>query len=334
MKIIFAVILVVFITYPHSFVFADRILLNNGDRLTGTVAGTDNGILTLKTDFSSPIKIQVIKIKEIFTDNPVEVHLSDGEILKGKLITLENGEKVIESSVERESAVINWQKVKAINPPDKSKWSGNVTISGNHQSGNTDRTGASLGANANRRTEKDRFNLRFLFNYAKEDGDISARNTFGALKYDYFFTKKTYGFIGLELLSDEFKDLNLRTVVGPGIGYQVWDNPDKSLGLEAGVSYFSEDRIEDEDNQRVTGRLSGNLMWKIFEPVTFTDYIIIYPSFEDFGEYQLRNEIALISPLTSAWSLKLTNIIEHDSNPPVDVEKSDIYWLAGLVYDF
>jgi putative salt-induced outer membrane protein YdiY len=136
------------------------------------------------------------------------------------------------------------------------------------------------------------------------------------------------------LLSDEFKDLNLRTVVGPGIGYQVWDNPNKSLGLEAGVSYFSEDRIEAEDNQWITGRLAGNLMWKLFEPISFTDYLVIYPSFEDFGEYQLRNEAALISPLTSGWSLKLTNIVEHDSNPPVDVEKSDIYWLLGLAYDF
>jgi putative salt-induced outer membrane protein YdiY len=160
--------------------------------------------------------------------------------------------------------------------------------------------GASAGARASRKTEKDRFSLRFLYNYAEEDGEVSARNTYSALKYDYFFTEKTYGLIGIELLSDEFKDLNLRTVVGPGVGYQVCDKPDKSLGLEAGVSYFSEDRKE----------------------------------VEDFGEYQLRNEAALASPLTSGWSLKLTNIIEHDSNPPVGIEKSDIYWLFGLAYNF
>jgi putative salt-induced outer membrane protein YdiY len=327
-------VLFIFIICLHSFVHADRIVLNNGDRLTGTVEGIENGLLTLRTDYSKPIKIQVSKIRKIFTDKPVDVHLSEGEILKGKLNTLADGKMVIESSDEGEAAVFYWNKVKAINPPDKSKWTGDLTLSGNHQSGNTERIGASAGARASRKTEKDRFSLRFLYNYAEEDGEVSARNTYSALKYDYFFTEKTYGLIGIELLSDEFKDLNLRTVVGPGVGYQVCDKPDKSLGLEAGVSYFSEDRKEAEDDQWVTGRLAGDLRLKIFEPITLTDYLLIYPSFEDFGEYQLRNEAALASPLTSGWSLKLTNIIEHDSNPPVGIEKSDIYWLFGLAYNF
>jgi putative salt-induced outer membrane protein YdiY len=334
MKRLFSGILFVFIIYNGSFVFADRIILENGDRLTGTVVGIDNGVLTIKTDYSEPLKIQASKIKKIFTDTPVEVHLSEGEILKGNLSTVEDGKMVIETSDERETTVFYWNKVKAINPPEKSKWTGDITLSGNHQSGNTDRTGASLGIKTTRKTEKDRFSLRFLYNYAKEEGDVSARNTYGAFKYDYFFTKKTYGLISVALLSDEFKDLNLRTVVGPGIGYQVWDMPDKSLGLEAGISYFSEDRKKTEDEHWVTGRLAGNVTLKIFEQIIFTNYLLIYPSFEDLGEYQLRNEAAVASALTSDWSLKLTNIIEHDSDPPVDVEENDIYWLLGLAYNF
>lgn len=334
MKSLIAVFLFSFLVFYGGRIFADRIELENGDILTGTVVSVENGILTLSTDYSEPLKIKSSKIKKIFTDKTVNVHLSGGEVLKGRLGTREDGTMVVESSDGRESSVIDRNRIEAINPPEKKKWAGSITLSANHQSGNTDRTGASAAATVERKTDNDRFSLRFLYNYAEEDGEISARNTYGALKYDYFFTRQIYGLLSVELLSDKFKDLNLRTIVGPGIGYQLWDKPEKSLGLEAGVSYFSEDRIENEDDQWVTGRLAGNLKWKIFGPLTFTDYLLIYPSFEDFGEYQLRNEASLVSPLVYGWSLKLTNILEHDSEAPADVEKDDIYWLLGLDYSF
>lgn len=334
MRRLHAGILFLLLILSADYVSADRIVLENGDSLTGKVVSIENGVLTFSTDYSEPVKIKVEKIKKVFTDTAVSVHLSEGEILKGRLDTAEDGKMVVESSSGREPAVVDWKRVEAVNPPEKKKWSGNITVGANHQSGNTDRTGASAGAGAERRTERDRFNLRFLYNYAEEEGEISARNTFGALKYDYFFTKKTYGLLSVEMLSDKFKDLNLRTVVGPGIGYQVWESPEKSLGLEAGVSYFSEDRVENEDEHWITGRLAGNLKWKIYGPVVFTENLLVYPSFEDFGEYQLRNEASLTSPLVSGWSMKLANILEYDSDPPADVENEDIYWLLGLDYSF
>jgi len=315
-------------------IYADQVVLENGDKLTGTVVNIDNGILTFSTDYSDPVKIQSSKIKEVITNTPVEVHLSKGEVLKGTLKTVEDGKVAVESSTDRDTAVVHWANIQSINPPDSSKWTGNMSVGGNQQSGNTDRLSASVGAEAMRKTDIDRFSLRFLFNYAKEDGELSNRNTYAAFKYDYFFTEKIYGYTAIELLADKFKDINLRTVVGPGVGYQLWDHPDKSLGLEAGVSYFSEDRIEAADDDWITARLAGNLRWKIAEKLILTDSLVIYPSLEDTGEYQLRNEAGITSPLIGGWSLRLSNIIEHDSNPPVNIEKDDIYWILSLLYGF
>ncbi len=312
---------------------ADVIVLENNDRLSGTVTRIDSGVLTLVTEYSEPIKVRTEKIKKIITDKPVELHLENGEILKGSIKTTGDGRIMVESSSDREYVFIDWGKVKALNPPP-GKWNGSITLGANLQSGNTDRVSATIGADSTRRTEKDRVSLRFLFNYAKEDDNLTARNTYGALKYDYFLTKKMYAYLGVEMLSDEFKDLQLRTVVGPGIGYQIWDEPDKSLFLEAGMAYFSENFEEGEDDHWFTARLASNLRWKIFGPIIFTDYMVIYPSLTDFGEFQLRNETALLSPILSGWSLKLANILEHDSSPSPGVKKSDFYWILGLQYDF
>ncbi len=202
------------------------------------------------------------------------------------------------------------------------------------QSGNTDRVNASFGFEAARRSERDRFGLRFLYNYAEEDDAISARNTFGALKYDYFFTKVVFGYMGIELLNDRFKDLNLRTIVGPGAGYQVWDDSEKSLLVEAGISYFSEDLREGDDDSWMTGRLAADVSYMIGSAIVVTDRLVVYPSLENLGEYQLRNEAALTTPLVSRWSFRLSNILERDSHPPEDVKKHDVHWILGLQHDF
>ena len=48
--------------------FADRIVLENGDTLSGTVVKLQGGKLTLKTDYTGSIEIESGKVKSIVTD--------------------------------------------------------------------------------------------------------------------------------------------------------------------------------------------------------------------------------------------------------------------------
>jgi putative salt-induced outer membrane protein YdiY len=315
---------------------ADEIILDNGDWLTGTVITLEEETLTLETNYSEPIKIKKTKILSITTDFPKEIHLLNGEVLKGKLSTQKRGILIVESSDERDETAVDWERVVALNPPPAapSQWKGNVSLGAGLQTGNTDRTNLSFGTAAERKTEQDRFGLRFLFHYAEENNEISARNTFGALKYDYFFTDNIYGYLGIELLNDKFKDLNLRTVVGPGAGYQIWDDPEKFLSVEAGISYFSEDLRDGEDDSWITARLAGDFSYTIKETIIIYDKLIVYPSLEKFGEYTLRNEAAVKTDLGLGWAFRVSNILERDSDPPDGVRKHDLQWSMGLQYDF
>jgi len=213
-------------------------------------------------------------------------------------------------------------------------WKGNLKIGANLQTGNTDRINITVGADAMRKSYKERYSLNFLFNYSEEDSRNTSESYYGAGKYDYFFTKRIYGYIGLELLKDKFKDLSLRTIIGPGAGYQLWDEEKKSLTLEGGVSYFSENNIVAEDSDWITGRLAGNLTYALMTSLTLTDQLIMYPSLEDVGEFQLRNEAAVMTPLSSGWAISLVSILEYDSDPPADIKNTDWNWLLTLQYGF
>ena len=290
--------------------------------------------MTLKTDYSGPIEIQVSKVKKINTDHPAEVHLSSGEVLKGKIQTKDDGQVIVEKSAERETTSIELPKITSVNPPTPKQWSGSINLGGYILTGNTDKKGASVAAQLMRRTDIDRFTLRYLFNYGEEDGEMNTRNHYGEVGYNYFFTKQFYAYGAIELLNDKFKDYQLRTIVGPGAGYQVWDDPVKFLLFEAGLSYADVNRYEGKDNSYVAARLAGEFRYKLFNFVTFSDRLLYYPSLERAEDYILRNEAALTAPVGSRWALRLANIIDYDNNPPAKVAKTDVQWILSLQYSF
>jgi putative salt-induced outer membrane protein YdiY len=313
--------------------FADRIVLENGDTLTGKVETILEGKLTLKTDYAGPIQIPVGKIKDMITEDPVEVYLTTGEILKGRIKGIQDGQIVLERVEETTPTTTDWTKVAKVNPPPV-KWTGNVAAGGNLQRGNTDRTTGFISADLGRRTEKDRIKFRYLFNYAEDEDEVTARNHYGEGKYDYFFTKKVFGYMALELYNDKFSDTKLRTFVGPGIGYQVWEDPVKSLSVEAGLSYFNLDRYDGTDEDGLTARFASDFRYNIFKWLIFTDRFQFYPTIGEGGEYFFRNEAGLNMPFSPRWSLKLANIIDYNSDPSQGDKRTDVQWLLGLQLSF
>ena len=312
---------------------ADRLLLENGDLIKGKVESVTSGVLTMTTDYSDPLKVKTDKIKNIATDEPITIHLNTGEVLKGKIVSGKDGDLKVEDSKGRGRATLNWSRVESINPPP-GKWHGDLNVGASLQSGNTERLTYSIGFNTKRRFKDDRFEFKFLHNYAEEDENLSARNTYGSMKFDHFFSTKWYGYLVVEMLNDRFKDLNLRTIFGPGVGYQVWDDAKKALRFEGGIAYFSEDLRSQEDNHYMTARVAANLEYYITDSLLFTDDFTVFPSIENFGDYTLRNEAAVSTSLGAGWKLKFSNILEQNNNPPPGIEETDLTWLLALGYSF
>jgi putative salt-induced outer membrane protein YdiY len=313
-------------------VFADEITMKNGDRLSGTVLEARDGKLLLQTPYAASIAVHMDQISAIETEMPVTLRMQGQEVLMGRLTTFDGQIRLL-ATEERGETVVSWEQVRSLNVPEIT-WSGNVFAGGVHQSGNTDRLSVTFGADAVRRGLDDRFSLSFLYNYAEEDGTLTTRDAYGAMKYDYFFTPGFYGLLSVELLKDRFKDLNLRAVVGPGLGYQVWEDGRKSLALEAGIAYFSEDRIEGDDEQWITARLGVVFGYQITPWLQFNDTFTFYPQLENSGDYTFRNDAALVTSLSATWSLRLGNIWERDSDPAPDIDKDDFRTSLALQYSF
>jgi len=331
---IWQVMLLVFLLSGQA--LADEVILANGDRLSGKIIEISEGILTMETGYSEPLKLKFEAVQQMSSSEPVELHLADGEILKGRITPAADKQVVVEAGPGRETVVVGFENIAALNPPpeEPATWKGNVTLGGNWQDGNTETMNVSAGALAVRRSANDRFLISFLYNRAEDDGKRTAENAYGQLKYDYFLSPKWYLYLNVDMLTDDFKDLNFRTSVGPGVGYQIWEEENKALGLEAGLAYTSEDRDEGEDTDWLSARFGVNFLYRLFDRVIFIDQFVIYPNLDETGEYTLRNEAAFITDLAASWAFKLSNIWERDSDPGPGLDQDDFTWILGLQYSF
>ena len=212
----------------------------------------------------------------------------------------------------------------------RGEWEGDVTVGANLQSGNTNNASISISGKASKKVGNDRYKGNVRFNYAEENNQPTAMNSYGAIQYDNFITGKLYALLNVELQKDKFRNLNLRTILSPGIGYQITE----AVSVEGGLAYFSEDVDVGKDRQWTTARLGANLNQKLFSNIKFNNSLVVNTSLKEISQYKLRNEADLIAMLSEKWSAKLTHVFQYDSEPSASITKKDQTWILGLQYNF
>ncbi len=316
---------------------ADRIKFKPGNILSGTLNGFSGGVVLFSTPDSPKVKIPASKILKVYTKKSVVVAMKNGARLIGGLVPVRGegkfGIRLAKVKHRKKPVVLSWDDVAAINPPDR-HWAGNVSLGGSTQTGNTERTNLSVSGEGELSLKRDSFFISFLHNFAEENDNVTARNTYGSFKFEHSFNSNWFWLLSSELLNDKFKDLNLRAIIGPGVGYTVWNDAVKVLKLEAGISYFSEDLKVGMDDQWFTARLAGRFSYKVFDWLKFVNKVLAYPSVEDLEDFTLRNEANIIASMGNGWGLKVSNILEHNSMPPLGVVKDDTTWIYSVQFEF
>lgn len=222
--------------------------------------------------------------------------------------------------------------------PAEPKWTGAVSLGASLFDGDTDTRNANATADAEYRREKDRFTFNFWWNYQEDKNatpSITQRRTGLKGKYDYFFTKKTYGLAQASAENDFATDVKLRTTIGVGVGHQFLED-ESWIGsgtwkvlLEAGVSMFDEDFYNAQDSDYVAARGAYNLDWKPSAKWGLTQTYEIFPSLEDssdvFMTLDTRGKIALTEKMFAQLQWKWT----YDNTPAGTLSRTnDLYALS------
>jgi putative salt-induced outer membrane protein YdiY len=329
--------LLAFITLLQP-VMADTLLLKDGSRLHGEVVRQQEGVLEFSTAYAGVIQVQWDQVSELQTDRPVEVLLDGGKLLQTRRITKSGTGTVIEPESGGTALEIGAAQRVYINPDrwqrgEGYKLTGRVNLGLDFQEGNTDKQELGLDGEVKVRRQHDRLNITAQFEKDKSVGVTIAENWQLRSKYDYFVADKWYFGGSLYFEHDRFADLDLRTSVGPHVGYQFFES--KALNLSADASLL----VVTDDFTMATDDDYSALGWTIdFDKLLFTERVQLYHrqtgQFEigDTGNVVVNSWTGLRFPLYEGINGSTEAQIDYDGGAPSTIDKVDTIYRIKLGY--
>jgi len=156
-----------------------------------------------------------------------------------------------------------------------------------------------------------------------------------SLKYDYFWSKKTYMFGNGTGKIDHVADLDLRYTAGAGVGYQWKETEKVKWGTELGLSYVDENFQDDTaDADFVAARLASNLTWQVSTSAAFEQVAEVLPSLEDSEDTIAKLDNRLKLNITGKWIAQIQYVLEFDNSTPPGVEETDHRIVLGIGWSF
>ena len=331
-------ITVVAILMDQNIVQADDVWLKNGDRINGAVVTMEAEKLIFKTPYAGDIAIAWSEIANIRTDAPVTVIFADGTSVQGIILSGEGGKINMKSDQMETPLTFSMTQVKGMNPPPPGPpvtLSGHVNIGVNITDGNTNTKTYYGDAELVARSEKNRFTLGGIYNRAENNGDTTVDNQTGYIKYDHFLTKKLYFLANAAGTKDSFKDLNLRSNFGVGLGYQFFETKTTNLSFELGANYVNEDYIVAEDDSYAAGRWAVN-----FDHLLYKDFIQFFHkhvgliSLENTSKTSVMSQTGFRFKIYKGLNSTAQVNFDWDNEPAPGVENTDTAYIFTLGYQF
>ncbi len=315
---------------------ADTLLMKDGSSLHGEVIRQQEGSLEFSTPYAGVIHIKWDQVSEMQTDKPVELFLGNKELITTQKITGSATELSVETAAGTRQ--ISTADLVYINPDkwqrgEGYKLTGHVNLGLDFQEGNTDKEELGLDGAIRVRRQHDRLNVAGQFEKDKAGNVTTAENWLLQSKYDYFVSEKWYYGASLNFENDEFADLNLRTSLGPHVGYQFFES--KALNLSADVSllYVTEDFDVSPDDEYAA------LGWNVdFDKLLLAERMQLYHRQHgqmeagDVENVVINTWTGLRIPLYGGINASTEAQVDFDGGAPAGVDKVDTIYRIKLGY--
>jgi putative salt-induced outer membrane protein YdiY len=322
---------------------ADEVFLTNGDRYSGTILQLTDGKLVFVSDAAGEVTLKQGDIQSFSSMGLVEIHLKDGTVLNQEVQVGQSGTFAIENGVTLRAQIFQLADIASINPPPKPKpkWTGSLSAGFTATSGNTSTEAINASFSVGRRSEKDRTTASA--DYAKgkqENPDTGEENTTedwwrAKAQYDYFFSKKFFGFINGGYEKDSIAELDRRVVVGGGAGYQWLESERTSFSTSLGLaSLYEKFENSTDSNSEMSAQAGYNLNHQLNKSVKFLHDLTYYPALDKVSDYYLTTTAELRASLTTTMFANFKTIFNYDATPAPGRSSTDVKYIFGIGMTF
>ncbi len=210
-------------------------------------------------------------------------------------------------------------------------WDGEVELSANRFSGNTDQIGVGFGADAVKEIGRWKHEFTGLVEYQRDNGVTTKQRYLAGYNINYTFNHRAYVFGNSLYENDRFGGFTYRISETAGLGYKVLAGDKIGWNLETGPGARYTKLEGDGTQTEFVGLIGSKFHWNISERSLFTH---TYAMFIGSERTTIDTTAALKLKINGALSARISYNYRYNSNVPVDTAKTDTATKAALVYDF
>ena len=327
-----------------SLLFADQVILSNGDRLTGSITKSDGKTLVIKTDLAGDVTIQWTAVQSLTSAAPLHV-VTPAKTVVGPVTTTDGSLAVstaqsgtVDIAKAEVTALRNDKEEaayeKSLHPTLLQGWAGGANIGFALTGGNSETKNLAIAFTADRKTSHDEIALYTNTIYATNDAagavpSVTANATQGGARYDRNFTKLLFGFGNADFQTDALQNLNLRSVLGGGLGLHAIKTSRTTLDFLGGVNYTKEDYVGMNRNFAAL-TLGEELTYKLGTSTVLAEKLYFFPDLSDTSQYRGAFNFGTITKISKwlGWQNAFGDI--YVTNPPMGKKQNDVQLTTGI----
>lgn len=322
---------------------AETLYLKNGDKLSGSQVGMDEGVLYWSWRDSEVIEIPLDDIEKVDYEPGSEP--AGGEL--GSLVLMAPGQVFAPPAdhMPLEIPVVPpppppylytlWTEYSDWLRHGFDTWTERLELGGSFLEGNTNQEAFNTAAKFTRDNDWTKTQISLGGQYAKSKSALTANRWFGDTTTDFKHRDKWITFVRTLHEFDEFANLDYRGTASLGVGYKFIDADPRQLLVRAGPG-VTQEVFHTPRLLRTTPDLFTELeaKWPIGERVIFEEKATVHPSINNWQLVRILNTTSFLIPLDSLkrWNLKFGFRYEYNGLPNIHRRPSDFATTVNIVY--
>jgi putative salt-induced outer membrane protein len=212
---------------------------------------------------------------------------------------------------------------------DETGWVGEVSLTANKTTGNTDTTDFGAALKLNNIGQVWRHKINASADFGEVDNISNRERYILGYKVEREINDRLFGFAEGDYFSDKFGAFTDGYFVGGGLGYTVIEPGSTAWDLSTGIGYRSQTSILDTTTEEFAVSVGSDFDWQINENVSaYNDAGLLWSDSDTY----LWTEVGLTANLMGNFAARASFRVDHHTDVPFGTEKTDTVSRFGIVY--
>ncbi len=322
--------------------------MKNGDRVTGTIVKKDGKSLTIKTEHFGIVTTEWDQVASLTTGQPVNLVLQGDKVAQGVLATSGNNVDVTTTTGKLTFPLADVTVIrdadeekayeKLLHPGWGQLWAGNAALGIAGVTGNAETFTFTTAVNASRVTNNDSTTIYFKAIEASafaNGSNAQTANAIGAgISYNHNISPRWFYNVFNDWSYDRFQDLDLRFVIGSGIGFHAIKSDRTRLDLIGGGDYarskYSTPLIQNAGEVF----FGDDYGFKLNSATTLTQSFRMFNDLVQTGDYRINFDAGASMKIAKWLNWNVTLSDRYLNDPAPGRKKNDFLYATGLGITF